>query len=67
MIVLDSAPWHRKADRLIINEDEYEDVRKLADLMFLPPYSPDLNPMEQVWRVTRREKTHNRYFASLGF
>ncbi|MBQ6121406.1 MAG: transposase, partial [Clostridia bacterium] len=31
----------------------------------LPPYSPDLNPIEQVWRITRREKTHNRYWKNL--
>jgi transposase len=35
----------------------------------LPPYSPDLNPIEQVWRITRREKTHNHFwpdFTSLS-
>lgn len=31
----------------------------------LLPYSPDLNPIEQVWRITQREKTHNHYFCSL--
>ena len=30
----------------------------------LPPYSPDLNPIEQVWRITRREMTHNRYYPN---
>ncbi len=24
-------------------------------LVYLPPYSPDLNPIEQIWRVIRRE------------
>ena len=24
-------------------------------LLFLPPYSPDLNPIEQIWRAIRRE------------
>ena len=28
-------------------------------------HSPDLNPIEQVWRVTRREKTHNHYWSGL--
>ncbi|MBO8183494.1 MAG: transposase [Archaeoglobus sp.] len=23
-------------------------------LVFLPPYSPDLNPIEQIWRVVKR-------------
>jgi hypothetical protein len=29
----------------------------------LPPYSPELNPIERVWKLTRRLATHNRYFA----
>ena len=32
---------------------------------FLPPYSPDLNPIERVWKLTRRKATHNRYFPTL--
>ena len=34
-------------------------------LDFLPPYSPDLNPIERVWKLTRRLCTHNRYFPTL--
>jgi len=33
---------------------------------FLPPYSPDLNPIERVWKLTRRLCTHNQYFPSLS-
>ena len=63
-VVLDNAPWHRKAARLVRDEalEEYADVREALELVSLPPYSPDLNPIEQVWRVARREVTHNRYF-----
>jgi transposase len=32
----------------------------------LPPYSPDLNPIERVWKLTRRLSLHNRYFAHLS-
>jgi hypothetical protein len=64
-IVLDNAPWHKKAKRLIESEREYADIRKKVTIVSLPPYSPDLNPIEQVWRVTRREKTHNRYWKNL--
>ena len=35
------------------------------DLSFLPPYSPDLNPIERVWKLTRRLCVHNRYFPTL--
>ena len=63
-LVLDNASWHKKAVRLIQTEalPEYEDIRKKMTFIFLPPYSPDLNPIEQVWRITRREVTHNTYF-----
>ena len=66
-IIMDNAPWHKKAIRLIWTEahEEYADIREKLEYLSLPPYSPDLNPIEQVWRKTRREKTHNRYFSSL--
>lgn len=63
-MVMDNAPWHRKARRLIAEDDQYLDIRNAITFLDIPPYSPDLNPIEQVWRATRRECTHNRYFAS---
>ena len=65
-MVLDNAPWHKKAIRLIWTEEraEYQDIRDAMTYITLAPYSPDLNPIEQVWRITRREMTHNRYFSS---
>ena len=53
--------------RLIVteNRDEYADIRESVEFVMLPPYSPDLNPIEQVWRITRRENTHNIFFDSL--
>ena len=32
---------------------------------FLPAYSPELNSVERVWKLTRRLCTHNRYFPAL--
>ena len=29
------------------------------------PTAPDLNPVERVWKLTRRLCTHNRYFETL--
>ena len=34
-------------------------------LDFLPSYSPELNPIERVWKLTRRRCVHNRYFPTL--
>ena len=65
-LILDNAPWHKKAVRLVQPQalPEYQDIRDKMTLIFLPPYSPDLNPTEQVWRITRQEVTHNAYFAN---
>lgn len=35
-------------------------------LDFLPPYSPQLNPIERVWKLTRIRATHNRYFPEIS-
>ena len=64
-MILDNAPWHRKAKRLISELEEYRDIRERVSFLDIPPYSPDLNPIEQVWRVARREVTHNRFFPSI--
>jgi transposase len=65
---MDNAPWHKKMYRLVVteNRDEYADIRESVVFVMLPPYSPDLNPIEQVWRITRRENTHNTFFNSLA-
>lgn len=34
-------------------------------LLYLPPYSPQLNTIERLWKLARRLATHNRYFATL--
>ncbi len=57
-LVQDGAPYHRsapvtrffqaQADRLCLTQ--------------LPSYSPDYNPIEFLWRATKRQATHNRYF-----
>lgn len=63
-LVMDNASWHKKAKRLIKeNEDnKYSDINENVVFVYLPPYSPDLNPIEQVWRITRRDAKNNKYF-----
>jgi transposase len=52
-IVLDNAPWH--------SGDEVRRIAKRYNihLHYLPPYSPDLNPIEPLWLWIRQEKTYN--------
>ncbi|MEI9786500.1 transposase, partial [Moellerella wisconsensis] len=34
------------------------------ELHFLPPYSPNLNPIERLWKVMNEQVRNNRYFTS---
>ncbi len=57
--VMDNCSWHKKSKTSLSIDAAVCDIKEAATIISLPPYSPDLNPIEQVWRVTRREKTHN--------
>ncbi len=34
------------------------------ELFRLPPYSPEYNPIEGVWKVTKKRTTHNRFYRT---
>jgi transposase len=59
--ISDNAQYHRSRFHLPWRQRHAPQFR----LDFLPPYSPDLNPIERVWKLTRRLCLHNRYFAFL--
>lgn len=60
-LILDNASWHKARD---LRDFFIQNQNRLV-CIFLPPYSPELNPIERVWRITRRQVTHNRYFESV--
>ena len=60
IIVMDNALYHHAG---IITD--YAFLTGI-DLLFLPPYSPELNPIERVWKVVKKHATHNRYFQLLS-
>ena len=68
VLIMDNAPWHKKTLRLVDTEKhtDYADISSKVSFLMLPPYSPDLNPIEQVWRITRKENTHNTFFPTLS-
>ena len=41
-----------------------QENKQSIEWFFLPPYSPDLNPIERLWKLTRRLCVHNLYFPS---
>lgn len=55
-MVMDQAGWHI-ARELSVPEN--------MRLMFLPPYSPELNPAEHLWEAIREECFANNVFKSL--
>jgi transposase len=61
LLVLDNARYHHA---VLLAPFLRCHARRLR-LLFLPPYSPQLAPIERVWKLTRRLATHNRYFATL--
>ena len=60
---------------LFVDNDKAYDAKAVRQLLansahrvqleWLPPYSPQLNPQEDVWRHMRRHVTHNHYFEQV--
>lgn len=56
VMVMDGAGWHQsKALELPDN----------MKLLLLPAYSPELNPVENIWEELREKNFHNQAFSSL--
>ena len=55
VLVLDQAGWHR-SEKVVVPEG--------IDLLFLPPYSPELQPAERLWSLVD-EPLANRSFDTL--
>jgi len=62
VVITDNAKYHHAR----MHKDWREAQEPEFQLLFLPPYSPDLNPIELVWKLVRRLCLHNRYFPELG-
>jgi hypothetical protein len=60
-VITDNAKYHHAR----LHKDWRTAVAQDFALEFLPPYSPDLNPIERVWKLTRRLEIHNQYFPTL--
>lgn len=60
-MVLDNVRYHHaKLLKPFLEKNKHR-----IELLFLPPYSPDLNPMERIWWFMRKKITHNRFLESL--
>ena len=56
VVVMDGAGWHKPGGRLTLPNN--------VSTLTLPPYSPELNPQENVWQFLRQNHLANRVFET---
>lgn len=54
VLILDGAGWHQTGGKLIVPDN--------ISLLHLPPYSPELNPTENIWQYLRQNYLSNRVY-----
>lgn len=57
-LILDGAGYHRS--KAVKSKAEELGIK----LHYLPPYSPNLNPIERLWKVMNEHARNNKYFAT---
>ena len=58
--IQDNASYHKSSETW----KWFKNNRKWIEVHNLPPYCPELNAAEPLWKFTRKEGTHNKYFES---
>jgi transposase len=60
-IIWDNASWHKSITvRAFLEKNPYK-----FHLIALPPYAPELNPQECVWKAGRTNVTHNKFIENI--
>jgi len=59
-LIEDGAPYHNNK---VVTEFIEKQVAKLT-VERLPAFSPDYNPIEKLWKNTKRDATHLKYFKT---
>lgn len=57
IMVMDDAIWHRYY---------YLKVPASIEIIYLPPYSPELNPVERLWNYVKQHTIKNKFYDSLA-
>ena len=60
ILIEDGAPYHRASSVKLFKEENKD---RLTIVPF-PTFSPDLNPIEKLWKNTKRDATHLKYFQT---
>src|ERR1700749_2228084 len=56
VVTLDGAGWHQQGDKLKVPDN--------ISVLPLPPYSPELNPQENIWQFLRQNYLANRVYET---
>ena len=56
LLVMDNAIWHKSSTLKIPSN---------IGFTFIPPYTPEMNPIEQVWKEIRKRGSKNKAFRTL--
>jgi DDE superfamily endonuclease len=59
-LIQDNASYHKKQETY----DWFKANRRYLEVFQLPPYWPELNATERIWKYTRKHVTHNRFFET---
>lgn len=57
LLCCDGAAWHRSVSL---------EIPENIELFFIPPYTPEMNPIEQIWKELRQIGFRNEIFATLN-
>ena len=61
VFILDNAGFHKTN----VVKDLLEEHEGWIAVEFIPPYSPELNPIETCWKVTKNAVTKSQYFKTI--
>ncbi len=59
ILVEDGAPYHKRGDVI-----EFKKNASRLSVYNLPTFSPEYNPIEKLWKNTKRDATHLKYFKT---
>lgn len=60
LLLWDGAGWHRGS---VVQDFIKEDGK--IEIIYFPPYSPEENPQEHVWKEGRSKITHNKFIPDI--
>lgn len=62
ILIEDGAPYHRS--KIVKAYKEDMEAQGCLFVHRLPSYSPDYNPIEKLWKKTKKDATHCKYFPT---